>query len=243
MSGAPSPTWVTAGSLGCTSCHGLPPPAPHPQITDCSRCHGDVVAADNRTIVERNRHVDGIVDVTLDARCTTCHGGVNPAPPLDLSGQSSTSSPGVGAHQTHVAGTPRSRPVPCGDCHDTPSDVFDPGHLDTPPPAEVVFNGAAVAFGGTPSYAGGTCQGTSCHGGAFPAGHASGGSNTTPLWTLVDGTQATCGACHGLPPPAPHPRGDLNPTCGACHENIAPDNLTFLRPELHVDGVVTFTIP
>jgi hypothetical protein len=46
-----------------------------------------------------------------------------------------------------------------------------------------------------------------------------------------------------LPPPAPHPRGDLNPTCSACHENIDPDNLTFNRPDLHVDGIVTFTLP
>jgi hypothetical protein len=31
--------------------------------------------------------------------------------------------------------------------------------------------------------------------------------------------------------------------CSACHENIAPDNQTFIRPELHVDGVVTYDVP
>jgi hypothetical protein len=45
-----------------------------------------------------------------------------------------------------------------------------------------------------------------------------------------------------LPPPPPHPYAALNPVCSACHENIAPDNTTFERPELHVDGVVTFGV-
>ena len=82
-----------------------------------------------------------------------------------------------------------------------------------------------------------------CHGAVFPDGQASGGTNTEPTWTLVDGTQASCGTCHGLPPPAPHPYLALNPICRACHEDIAPDNKTFVRPELHVDGVVTFNVP
>ena len=61
---------------------------------------------------------------------------------------------------------------------------------------------------------------------------------TTPEWTRVDGSQATCGSCHGLPPPAPHPY--YAEACSDCHENVAADNVSFLRPDLHVDGVVTF---
>lgn len=238
-----SPSWIEAGTLGCTSCHGAPPAAPHPQITDCSRCHGEVVAADNVTFVDRTRHVDGIVDTSFDTSCTSCHGSQNPAPPLDLEGQSATNLSGVGAHQTHVMGTPRARAVGCDECHQVPQTVLAAGHVDTSPPAELMFAGAAIAFGGTPGYAGGSCQNTSCHGGVFPKGHASGGSNTLPIWTQVDGTQAACGTCHGLPPPAPHPVGSLNPVCSACHENIAPDNQTFTQPNLHVDGIVTFTVP
>jgi predicted CxxxxCH...CXXCH cytochrome family protein len=115
--------------------------------------------------------------------------------------------------------------------------------VDSSRPAEVVFSGAASANGATPTYSGGTCVSTPCHGAVFPRGHASGGTNTSPTWTRVDGTEAGCGACHGLPPPAPHPLGDLNPVCSACHENIAPDNTTFLRPDLHVNGTVTFEVP
>jgi predicted CxxxxCH...CXXCH cytochrome family protein len=238
-----SPSWTQLGSLGCTGCHGAPPPAPHPQIAECSRCHAATVANDDVTIIDRDRHVNGVVDVDFDRGCTSCHGGTNPAPPRDLTGGVGTALPGVGAHQAHVAGTLRSRPVPCIECHRVPVEVLDPGHVDSSPPAELVFSGAAVAFGATPVYEEGACRRTACHGGVFPDNHASGGSNVAPSWTIVDGTQAACGSCHALPPPAPHPRADLNPVCSACHENIAPDNTTFTRPELHVDGNVTFVVP
>ena len=213
---AVSPPWTQAGSLGCASCHGTPPPAPHPQIADCSRCHAAVVAKDDASIVDRELHVNGRVEVEFDPGCTSCH---------DVA-----SAPGFGAHRTHLAGTPRARAVPCAECHRVPMDVLAPGHLDSPPPAELAFSGAATAFGATPVYENGGCRRTACHG------------NATPRWTAALGTQATCGSCHGLPPPAPHPRADLNPTCSACHENIGPDNVTFVHPELHVDGIVTFAL-
>jgi predicted CxxxxCH...CXXCH cytochrome family protein len=206
-------------------------------MTNCSLCHGAVVAADSRTILDRTRHVDGQVDVALPTNCkSSCHGGATDAAPLP-------GTPGAGAHRTHLDGTPRSRAVPCAECHLVPTTVLAVGHLDTPRPAEARFSGVATAYGASPSYAGGTCNGTACHGAAFPDGNASGGSNTAPTWARVDGSEAACGTCHGLPPPGPHPLGSLNPTCNACHKNIAADNATFLRPELHVDGKVTFELP
>lgn len=241
---ADSPNWTQAGSLSCTSCHGAPPPAPHPQMTDCSRCHGAVVAEDDVTILDRERHVNGVVDVAFDQGCSSCHGSAsNPAPPHDLGGATATTARGVGAHQIHVTGSVRARPVPCSECHRVPDVVLTTGHVDTALPAELFFSGAAVAFGATPDYANGSCQLTPCHGAVFPDGHRSGASNPAPVWTSVDGTQAACGSCHSLPPPAPHPRADLNPVCKACHENIADDNTTFVRPDLHVDGIVTFDVP
>ncbi|MBX3128242.1 MAG: hypothetical protein KF718_16075 [Polyangiaceae bacterium] len=236
---APSPLWTTAGPLGCTSCHGAPPPPPHPQMTDCARCHAEVVGPDNVTIIDRLKHVDGVVNVSMNESCTSCHGSTNPAPPLDLAGNSGTTSPGVGAHQVHVLGTSSSRPVPCGECHLVPQTVLSSGHVDTFGPAEVLFSGAATAHGAAPVYAAGSCQSTACHGAVTRNGFPSGGSLTAPSWTTVDGTQAACGSCHGLPPPPPHP---LPTNCSACHENILP-NLTFSRPDLHIDGTVTFTVP
>jgi predicted CxxxxCH...CXXCH cytochrome family protein len=231
-----------SSAAACGSCHGLPPPAPHPQSARCSLCHGAVLDA-ARHFVRPDLHVNGVVDVATPDSCTACHGSVNPAPPLDLAGNTSVSSAGVGAHQTHVLGTASSRAVPCGECHLVPLHVLDPGHITSDGPAVLTFSGAATAFGASPSYSEGTCQSSACHGAVFPDGNRSGGTLTTPAWTSVDGTQARCGTCHGLPPPAPHPYFQLNPVCSACHEDIAPDNLTFVRPDLHVDGIVTFNVP
>jgi predicted CxxxxCH...CXXCH cytochrome family protein len=231
-----------SSSEACGSCHGLPPPAPHPQSARCSLCHGAVIDA-ARHFVRPDLHVNGVVDVNTPESCTACHGSVNPAPPLDLAGSSSTSSAGVGAHQTHVLGTASSRAVPCGECHVVPASVLDPGHISSDGPALLTFSGAATAFGASPDYSNGTCQSSSCHGAIFPNGNPSGGTLTTPAWTRVDGTQASCGTCHGLPPPPPHPYLQQNPVCNACHQDIAPDNKTFLRPDLHVDGIVTFNVP
>jgi predicted CxxxxCH...CXXCH cytochrome family protein len=207
-------------------------------MSDCSRCHGEVVGSDNLSMVARERHVDGTVDVSFDAACTACHGGENPAPPRAVAGQTSTSFSGVGAHQAHVLGSERARAVACNECHLVPEHALDPGHLDTPAPAEVVFSGASQAFGATPSYAQGKCSNTACHGARLTRGHASGGTLTEPAWTIVDGSQAACGTCHALPPPRPHPYHAED--CGRCHENVSLDGKTFLRPDLHVDGLVTF---
>jgi predicted CxxxxCH...CXXCH cytochrome family protein len=207
-------------------------------MTDCSLCHGDVVGNDDITIVDRTRHVDGVIDVVVPTNCTTCHGGPTDAAPVP-------GTPGAGAHRTHLDGTAISRPVECSACHIVPTSVLDAGHIDTARPGEVTFSGTALANGASPvySYATATCSGTPCHGAVLPDGNASGGTNTTPDWNRVDGTQAPCGSCHAIPPPAPHPYVELNPVCSACHQDIAPDNVTFTRPDLHVDGRVTFTVP
>ena len=226
----------------CGTCHGLPPDLPHPQSERCSLCHGAVVD-DAMRIIAPELHVNGVVEVVKTEVCMSCHGDLNAAPPSDLAGDSATGSKGVGAHQTHVLGTGSSRAVPCAECHLAPKNVLDPGHLDSALPAEVIFSGVALAYGSNPTYRNGSCQNMACHGAIFPDGNASGGTNTTPIWTQVDGTQASCGACHSLPPPAPHPYLQLNPVCSACHQDIAADNKTFVRPELHADGIVTFSVP
>lgn len=238
---APSPAWNERAELDCGSCHGLPPAAPHPQLDDCSSCHGGVVADDDRTLLAADRHVDGVVDLDFDESCNTCHGDVNAAPPRDLAGNTDPEALGVGAHQVHLAGSERARAVPCSDCHLVPDDVRDPGHLDSSVPAEVVFSGAASAYGPNATYENGTCRLTSCHGGSFPEGHDSGGSLTEPVWNEVGQGQAACGTCHAIPPPPPHPNPGTFP-CHMCHQNLAEDDVTFLRPELHVDGVVTLQV-
>jgi predicted CxxxxCH...CXXCH cytochrome family protein len=113
------------------------------------------------------------------------------------------------------------------------------GHVDTGRPAEVTFTGIASAFEATPSYDAGTCANTYCHGGSFVGQRPSGGRDTTPVWTVVDGSQIQCGSCHGMPPPAPHPQ-DSTP-CAECHHDMDASG-EFVLPLQHVDGIVTFFV-
>ena len=62
------PVWnITDGSqVTCTSCHGMPPPAPHPQdgVSDCAQCHRNM--GTDGTFTHPERHVDGIVTFYLN---------------------------------------------------------------------------------------------------------------------------------------------------------------------------------
>lgn len=160
-----------------------------------------------------------------------CHGAdTSNAPPMSLASETATTVSGVGAHQAHL--DPASvwhRQVACADCHAVPADVSSPGHMDDGDRrAELTFSGVA----GQTTFANGACT-SRCHGSA-----AIGGRNSTPMWTRVDGSQSTCGSCHGTPPPAPHPT-DTN--CATCHPTMEEGSLTFRDPSRHIDGVVDVT--
>jgi predicted CxxxxCH...CXXCH cytochrome family protein len=166
--------------------------------------------------------------------CASCHGtGADPAPPEALGGETSTDARGVGAHQAHL-GTTSFATITCEQCHDVPSSLDAPGHVDSAWPAEVRL----VKLDGTLDPTGFdaadtlTCT-TWCHGAKL-----TGGALTTPLWTKVDGTQDACGTCHGNPPPGtaekPHP---ARTDCGTCHSADVPDGVS-----VHVDGVLNLSI-
>jgi len=158
-----------------------------------------------------------------------CHGAdVSNAPPKSISGATDTTSTAVGAHQAHLVASPAwHHRVDCADCHVVPDRVDAPGHMDGDNIAEVIFS--ARAGGAASSWNGTTCA-AACHGKA-----AWGGSNPTPTWTRVDGTQSACGSCHGAPPPPPHPTGS---NCAACHPTMEESSLTFRDPDSHINGVV-----
>jgi predicted CxxxxCH...CXXCH cytochrome family protein len=156
-----------------------------------------------------------------------CHGSdTTNAPPMSVSGATDTSSIAVGAHRQHLsAAGPWHRPLACGDCHVVPDVVGAPGHIDGDNKAEVTFGMIAKPA----MWSGTTCT-TQCHGTS-----AWGGTRPSPTWTLVDGSQSTCGSCHGTPPPAPHP-ADSN--CASCHPTMEEGSLTFRDPGSHINGVV-----
>ena len=228
---ATTPLWnkVDGTQAQCTSCHGFPPPAPHPAQSDCGTCHADVQPGSNMTFADATKHVDGTLDVNTNQACNSCHGGTNDAPPKDTTNGSATTLRGVGAHQAHVVtGSTWHVDVTCAECHKVPGAVNAVGHLDTPLPAELTFTGLATGS----SWNGSTCT-SYCHGSTLGAG----GTATAPLWTKVDGTQAQCQSCHGAPPPAPHPN-DVN--CQNCHMDAGP-NLTIITPSQHIDGTTQVT--
>ncbi|MGC4069110.1 MAG: CxxxxCH/CxxCH domain-containing protein [Polyangiaceae bacterium] len=179
----------------------------------------------------------GCLDVPKETKpatseCTACHGdrsrGGNElrraAPPFDLDGNTSSSAPGVGAHEKHLTKAGHAA-VACDECHVVPDSVFAKGHVDSDFPAEIVFGSLAKSGGSSPEYDAKShrCGNTYCHGDA------------TPSWTATSSTTTTCNRCHGFPPALPHPpRSD----CSACHGEVIDAKSKFVDASLHVNGKV-----
>ena len=235
---ATAPLWtqVDGSQNQCGSCHGAPPPAPHPTSTDCGQCHDDMTPGGGMVITDPSRHIDGNVNVNSNQACDSCHGsGGDPAPPQDTLGNTATTARGVGAHQSHLGVSGSFKPLTCNECHMVPGTVNSAGHIDTPLPAELIFSGLAS---GT-AWNGSTCTNSYCHGAGLGSGGGNAGGNATqPTWTTVNGSQAQCQSCHGMPPPAPHPNDS---SCENCHGQVAGPNHTIIAPNLHVDGTVQVT--
>ncbi|MGO9482246.1 MAG: CxxxxCH/CxxCH domain c-type cytochrome [Candidatus Kryptoniota bacterium] len=190
--------------------------------------------------------------VLASVSCNSCHGSsLNAAPPSDLSGNTSTSDPEVGAHQIHLSGSSFAEAVTCSSCHIVPQSVGPGIHPDGPGAATLIFfSGVAVTQTNTP---GGynydsimvpivptptfnditfQCSNTYCH------GNFKGGNNFSPNWTILDGSQDSCGSCHGLPPnDATHQgKGITLQTCYYCHSPMIGQDGTILDNSMHVTG-------
>jgi len=156
---------------------------------DLGRFEGVISSADGDGGVDLGPDAGpgGPADASGPLGCnSTCHGDRdNPAPPVDLSGGTSTDRRGVGAHRSHLNPSPTwHRAVACGDCHQVPAIVGAPGHMDDGDDrAEITFSDRARASSASPRYDGTTCSGVYCHGATL-----SGGSLITPSWTGLDGS-------------------------------------------------------
>ena len=202
------PLWAAREArFACDACHGNPPANHWPDmvpVIECARCHlMDPPNPAEPADRAALPHANGQVDLEFATECTDCHG----APPPS------------GAHERHAR--PRfSRPVPCQSCHVTPTVVTEAGHLD-PPPVEVTL--AAGRFDPATQ----TCTDVTCHAG-------SGNNGIPPVWTaLPDSGAATCGACHGVPPPG---HGPVD--CVHCHGPSAGPGMTIANPDRHVNGAL-----
>lgn len=232
---SPTPVWtqVDGSQSTCGSCHGTPPPAPHPTGANCASCH-PTMEESSLTFRDPASHIDGKVDVVgagTTGGCTSCHGSTTAAPPKDLSGDTLPSAPGVGAHTAHLAASPWRRAMPCTSCHKVPTMLSSPGHLDGDNAAELTFdalNPAATYTRGTSA-----CSNLYCHGNGR-------GSTGTASW--VSETDLTCTSCHttnGTGMSGDHRRHiqEEGMRCSECHADVINANQAIIKPELHVNGL------
>ena len=151
---------------------------------------------------------------------------------------------GTNAHPGHGQDTPLRNALTCADCHQYPSSTPQFGPL-------------ATARGSTPTYdvASATCAGVYCHGATLAAGTTTTAgaaplvpTHTTPIWTVVDGSQAYCGACHGLPPDTGQHsyHAYLGRDCYLCHGLPYRTRLDLgppaVNPALHVNGTADIAL-
>ena len=256
------PVWSAPGTgqADCGTCHGLPPN--HTGVRACVSCHPSVVDKDQK-IIAPDKHIDGQIEFGDPAAgCAACHGGASSAaPPPDLTGETSPSALGVGAHQAHLSGVSGLRgPIACNECHRVPTAVSSPGHFSGHAAGGNVTDGAVVfptdpgvgvlasSDGATPhwNHATATCGSVYCHGGGTALGaDTTAGVDRTPIWTASGGL--TCGlSCHGLPPAfAPHLPTMTRFDCSSCHPaTIDPFGTVILsgppgsETSTHINGVV-----
>jgi predicted CxxxxCH...CXXCH cytochrome family protein len=165
--------------------------------------------------------------------CTPCHGSAlrdgsdleQAAPPFDLSGRTDPRSRGAGAHEIHLSSGKTHGKLACTECHVVPDAVDTPGHADNAYPAEVVLGSLAAKGNRSPVYDATTfsCTDSYCH------------RTANPKWTEPRSSEEACGTCHGLPPPPPHQQ---SADCNRGHAEVIAADLSFVAPELHVNGVL-----
>lgn len=219
-------------------------------LSECQKCHASNYSGGVTGISCLDCHTS---EAGPEA-CNTCHGdfsdGNRIAPPKDLSGNTTTDSPGVGAHQSHLSDNELRIAIPCAECHTVPNNFNDPIHIDGNPNAELMFGPLATNLGANPSFSFETlkCSNNYCHGKfAFKKEDSDNqwaytdslitGENFSPKWTKVDDTQAACGTCHLLPPTG-HLNANTDPdavTCRGCHPAAFNEDGT-LNETTHING-------
>lgn len=184
--------------------------------------------------------------------CNTCHGSFalpdKIAPPRAVNGSIETTYAGVGAHTAHLYENNLGKEILCTTCHTFPTSFSAPTHIDDVIKAELNFGNLATHDGADPSYdfAFNNCSNTYCHGNFVFHKDSSSysfaytaptmvGNNASVKWNQVDGSQAACGTCHGLPPTG-HVPAALN-TCVNCHAGVVDNQGNIIDQTKHINGV------
>ena len=171
-------------SLDCNTCHGTPPPPPHPEVGDCFDCHSATV--DEQTNIKPDGgHENGQVDFAVEgASCSACHG--NPPPP-GISGPSTLHPQDPDCSQCH-SGTVRD-----DDQTIIPGGGHMNGHTDVTGGHEIGFLGVH----GISANANLTSC-TECHGATFGGGDFARSCNACHSGIGFADWQTNCTFCHGV---------------------------------------------
>ena len=231
------------GKLGSDNFHSLKIQADNWDMSSCMNCHGADYSGGLTSVSCLDCHTGN----AGPEACNTCHGSFADeskiAPPTDLNNNFETSAKGVGAHTAHIYENNFSLTLSCTDCHpgnETGSTNYVTSHIDGLP-AEIEF-GESASLGPSPpsyDYSGFNCSNTYCHGNfSFSKDESENsyaysdavivGNNYSPVWNIVDGTQAACGTCHGeldeegyliTPKPTGHFGNFTIDMCNTCHSS------------------------
>ncbi len=222
-------------------------------LNACVQCHSSDYSGGIAEASCLNCHTTGGPEA-----CNTCHGDFNDlsriAPPKDISKNTVTDSASVGAHVKHLYDNQLGSEILCSTCHQVPQDVYEPGHVDSDLPSEIIFGNIAIYDGGenaSYNFSDATCSNVYCHG-SFEFLKDSAGVNSfiytdslivgnsfVPQWNKVDSTQAVCGSCHALPPTGHQSNGpDPNATtCVTCHPGVVDVNGNIIDQTKHINGM------
>ncbi len=230
------PLWtkVDGSQRGCDSCHGAPPPAPHPKDNNCKGCHAATMG-EGMVITNRSMHVNGKVDIVLgpDVNCAGCHG----APPLtdkhpskagncgDCHATTVKGTRGIIAGGTHMNGKVDVVLLPAGNscdgCHGAPPTVTKDGK---PHPQKAQCN--------------------DCHASTVDANQmliVGGTHRNDKVDVKLAAKPLSCDGCHGAPPlvagkdKKPHPQ---QTQCSNCHSTTVTADRTIIDGGTHMNGSV-----
>ena len=249
----PRPAWLQGDRLGCGSCHQVPHKGMG--VYDCGACHqrsvttcapteaGCLAVGGMARVKFRGKglHLDGKAPVGRSGdgqACDACHGTAASAgaPAPDLHGNSSTSAVSVGLHKLHLADGAFRVKLTCKTCHQVPTKLGSPGHVDSALPAEVVFNDLASGKRRDPGttvvaswdHKTGTCNNVYCH--SRPTGKV----GASWSWTKKLPQGLVCDSCHKGKPQYPLTY------CKVCHPAAYKDGK--LDPSKHINGKMDFAL-
>jgi predicted CxxxxCH...CXXCH cytochrome family protein len=232
-------------SCSASSCHGTLSKSWGVSTSNaqCTKCHGNPTALANYSSADSRQAAPGY-GVT----------GVGTGQQTGTVTSKVSSDAKVGAHDTHLRALNNlGKPAVCSDCHTVPAVAFISGHMNGS--VDMVWSNLAknketvtgskipYTFGAgeiVPSYTGGQCSNTYCHGATLP-----GGTNKNPSWTdgnYLTGTSADCDKCHGYPPTssARYPHTAQDTTCTQCHPHNGTRDSTdpLLGRDFHMNGKI-----